>query len=707
MENEEDRIRAFPACMRECLKTQGSIMKKYFWVAVGLCSLAMARGVNAQQASKTNLVQNGGFEAGSAHWKISNNAAQAVKTSSQGGSQSLYYKNTDPQRYTFFTQELDVKPGQVLDFSVWVKGKNVVGGGAGIFVQSTDTQGTHIAGTPYGGFPQALNGTFGWTQISGEYLVPDNEGSTQVGVYLRKGSTGEAWFDNVQVRRVAPVTFAFTLKYPNYHGMLLPRDSTPWRVDIEAKAHPKWKQAIRVSSSIIDTAGKVLLSQNDTISVRDQVSTITIKPPVHLTAGRYLLRQTLQSSDGQVSESQEYPICVVAVMPKVYIDAQGFTVVEGKRFFPLGAYTGPHGSGGGHNANAGDADLKRMADAGLNTVLSYGYASTPIKDGPAFLQLAQKNHMYVIYSVKDMYDGHGHYPINGLSGQEAAKAQIEQVKNSPALLAWYINDEMGGEWLKAIQSRYDQIWDIDGDHPAYIVSNKPQINGEYIHMSDVLGMDPYPVGYSRDLDFVTYWTKETTRATGSTKGTWSVVQIFNPVYAGHNDKNPTLDEMRNMSYQSLINGSKGLIYYAYHWLFFAQDKNGKRVYSQEAFNKRWPDVKKTVQEISGLTDVILHDDKINLQRVIPSTAQSEMQMIDGKLYLSLPLIAQYQAWQYQNKLYVMTVNKSEDKPQTLQLQIPAGYHLANNVSGIQSQIQDGILKLTLAPIASGTIILEK
>lgn len=683
-------------------------MKKYFWAAVALMTFALAPCANAQEPSNVNIVQNGGFEEGNTHWGIAKNSAEVIKSTSQSGSQCLYYKNTDPKRYTFFTQKLDVKPGQLLGFSVWVKGQNLTGEGAGIFLQSVDTHGVHIAGTPYGGFPRTLYGTFNWTKITGEYLVPDNEGSTEVGVYLRRGSTGEAWFDNVEIHQESPVTITSSLRYPNYRGLVTKDNNTPWQVDIKINAYPKWNYGISVASSLTDSAGKVLSTQMDSIPSRENTSTILIKVPANLPEGDYQLKQTIQSSNGQISETREYPIHIVKVMPKVYIDAQGFTVVDGKRFFPLGTYTGPHGSGGGHDANAGEVDLKRMADAGLNTVLSYGYASTPIKDGPAFLQLAQKNNIHVIYSVKDMYDGHAKYPIDGLSGQEAAKAQIEQVKNSPALLAWYINDEMGGEWLKAIQTRYDQILKLDNNHPTYIVSDKPQTNDDYVRMTDVLGMDPYPIGYNVNIDKVTNWTRATAQAAQGSKGIWSVVQIFNPLFARHDNKAPTLSEMRNMSYQSLINGAKGIIFYAYHWLFLAQDKNGKTVYSQEAFDKRWPDVSQTIHEISLYTDVILHDDKVDLNRFIPSGAQSQTQLIDGKLYLTMPLTVQYQAWQYQGKLYVMAVNTSENKSQSLQLQIPAGYHLSHNdVPGIQSLVDDDILKLTFAPIASGTIVLEK
>lgn len=686
-------------------------MKKYFLIATVIVSICwMAPCVNAKngiQKSSVNLVKNASFENNETGWNIPEKSAEIVEGVAHNGSHSLYYKNTDHKRYNLFTQGVDVKPGQLLKFSVWVKGKGVKGRGGGIFMQSHDVDKKHIAGTPWGGFPETISGSFDWTKISGEYLVPNNASSTSVGIYLRNGSTGEVWFDDIEIQLVKHVSFTSRLKFPNYRGLLTKDNNTPWQIVTRVQAHPKWKYQVDVISSLKNSDGKVLFTQNDSLSLRGR-DVIEIQKPKDLPPGNYSLQQKVSSSNGQIALTKNFPIHIVNSMPRVYIDSQGFTVVGGKRFFPLGIYTGGHGAPEGE-LNSKDSDLKRMADAGLNTVLSYSYANIPNRNGKEFLDRVARNNMHVIYSIKDMYNGHSGYPRNGISGQEAAIKQVKSVKDSPALLAWYTNDEMGGAWLKALQSRYDEIVKLD-EHPTYMVSNKPQVNAELSTMTDVLGMDPYPIGNNKNINFVTQWTSETVKATHGDKGVWMVLQLHNLKHhrATLPDQPPTLNEMRNMSYQSLINGAKGIIYYAYHWLFFTQDENGKRVYSQEAFNRRWPDVKRTIGEMSSYIDVILHDQKVSLGRIIPTTTNLQVQMINDQLSLTLPLTVQYQAWEYQDKLYIMVVNTSESKSQSLSLQIPDRWHLSDTkVQGIEAELSNNVLKLDLQPIASGTIILER
>src|SRR5690606_13403077 len=117
---------------------------------------------------------------------------------------------------------------------------------------------------------------------------------------------------------------------------------------------------------------------------------------------------------------KEFPVHVIEKMPRVYIDNKGFTVVEGKRFFPFGIYTGKKGAPENVD-NSAESDIKRMADIGLNTVLSYEYALRPDTDGIRFLNDAKKHNMMVVYSLKDLYDGRAGYPKNGITGEEAAK----------------------------------------------------------------------------------------------------------------------------------------------------------------------------------------------------------------------------------------------------------------------------------------------
>jgi hypothetical protein len=132
------------------------------------------------------------------------------------------------------------------------------------------------------------------------------------------------------------------------------------------------------------------------------------------------------------------------------------------------------------------------------------------------------------------------------------------------------------------------------------------------------------------------------------------------------------------------------MYFAYHWLFFDIDESGKRIYSEAAFQKRWPDIVKLIEEIKPLTGIVLQDEKVNLQKLNHSTVQ-------------------YQAWQSDGKLYLMVVNAAtDDKPASLALQLPSGWRLSpQQVPGVQARQHGDRLQIELAPIASGTLALER
>jgi hypothetical protein len=580
-----------------------------------------------------------------------------------------------------------------LQYSAWIKGQNITAKnteGAGIFAQSYDVNGEYISGS----FPPTRIGTFDWTRVGGEYHVPANAAKLLVGLYLRKNAVGEVWFDDVEAHFEPPIQFFSFLKNPNYRGLVKAHDNTPWQMGVELNPQPDWKAGtVQITTHLMNAEGKQVASQSDSVSSQEKVATITFKRPADLPQGEYRLQQRITNPNGQVVLEQNFPIRVTDEMPRVHIDGKGFTVVDGKRFFPLGIYTGSYGSTGGHRINSESSDLQRMANAGFNTVLSYSYAARANVNGTEFLDIARQHNLQVIYSLKDMYDGHGGYPQNGLSGQASAQKHIDATKGHPALLAWYINDEMADGWLEPIQRRYDQLLNFDPNHPAYTVSNKPGFNRNFFPMTDVLGSDPYPVGYpDKSLNHVTDWTHDIQSAGRDAKGIWQVLQIHN---AKHHKiqleaQPPTLEQMRNMSYQALVNGTKGLMYFAYHWLFFDIDESGKRIYSEAAFQKRWPDIVKLIEEIKPLTGIVLQDEKVNLQKLNHSTVQ-------------------YQAWQSDGKLYLMVVNAAtDDKPASLALQLPVGWRLSpQQVPGVQARQHGDRLQIELAPIASGTLALER
>jgi len=629
-----------------------------------ICLPTLADGVLGQ-----NLVQNPGFDGGDNSWTIQ--LAKVVSSQAHEGKNSLQYQNINPKSYRMQTQIISAEPGQTIHFSAWVKGQDIIHNdrkyGASVFVQSYDEQGKYLGGS----FPSGPTGTFDWTPINGLYIVPAGAEKVMIGVYLRRGATGTAWFDDVSAQIEKQPPFDVILEYPNYRGITTTDNNDIWKVLFMSNAADN--QSAQIESRLISPSGKVLFTKNENLgSARTKV--LSWKPTNNLPRGTYKWHFEMKAVDGKTIENKIVPIFVRSVMPSTYIDNQGFTVVNGQRYFPLGIYTG--NSRDGKESYNTNIDLKNIANAGFNTILSYSYGDN--ENAARFLDDAEHNGLHVIYSLKDIQD------------DSQIDTYVQKFKDNPTLLAWYLNDESGPEHILTLEKMYQQVIKLDDAHPAYQTLYQVNLLNGYLNSLDIIGSDPYPVP-QKPINEVSEWTRQTVAAANAAgqKGTWQVLQLYdsslsNPKVPSHP---PTLDEMRNMSYQALINGAKGLLYFAYHWLW-AQDQSRQR--NEAAFEKRWPDVQKLIGEIKPLTDVILKDNKVTLKVLSPSTAQ-------------------YQAWQDDNKLYLVVVNAAtEDKSESLQLQIPAGWHLLDNkIPGIQMQLKNNILQLDLAPLASGAVIFSR
>src|SRR5699024_7850038 len=94
----------------------------------------------------------------------------------------------------------------------------------------------------------------------------------------------------------------------------------------------------------------------------------------------------------------------------------------------------------------------------------------------------------------------------------------------PALLAWYLNDELDTSWLPKLDKMYDQVTKLDANHPAYQVMNAPGELKKYFYSTDVMGMDPYPVGQP-NLTKTANITQTTAASMHQAKGIWMVLQM--------------------------------------------------------------------------------------------------------------------------------------------------------------------------------------
>ena len=120
-----------------------------------------------------------------------------------------------------------------------------------------------------------------------------------------------------------------------------------------------------------------------------------------------------------------------------------------------------------------------------------------------------------------------------------------------------------------------------------------------LNTTDIMGVDIYPVGKFQIREVNHLMGKESERPIG--KPNIPVLQIFDlSIYNGTasgKPEPPTLQEMRSMSWQELVLGAKGLMFY-FIYEIIEMDKI-------TPIKDRWKDINEFTDEIWKYKDVIL------------------------------------------------------------------------------------------------------
>jgi hypothetical protein len=154
---------------------------------------------------------------------------------------------------------------------------------------------------------------------------------------------------------------------------------------------------------------------------------------------------------------------------------------------------------------------------------------------------------------------------------------INKYKNHPALGYWKGDDEP--EWGKVPVERvarfYKVVKELDPRHPIWLVQ-APRGTVEslkrYDPYYDIGGMDIYPIGYppgthsllpNKSISMVGDYAEMVRAYMAPDKTFWMTLQIAwsGVIKPGKTLRFPTFPEERYMSYQAIIKGARGLVYF--------------------------------------------------------------------------------------------------------------------------------------------------
>jgi hypothetical protein len=279
-------------------------------------------------------------------------------------------------------------------------------------------------------------------------------------------------------------------------------------------------------------------------------------------------------------------------------------------------------------------DIKDIADAGFNVI------ATSVSDNHENdLDVLDESQKLGIYYM-------GHYYHRKINNQNFLDI-VDKYKQKPSLLGWNIADDVDYPSNNydpiQIKKLSDSVKSLDGNHITYITAFSKNIRA-FLNSADVIGFESYPISNDvNDKNPLLSNYENMITATKYDDGTPYSQTIFAYLQAfpWDNSRLPTSQEIYNMTYASLLNGVKGIIYYSYS---IDEDK-----WYLPEHEDLWNGIKSLAPEVKKLSPVLLEGKLTKLDTQLDNLQAGQ--------------------WVYKDSLYVVVINTSSTDTITASLTI--------------------------------------
>lgn len=272
----------------------------------------------------------------------------------------------------------------------------------------------------------------------------------------------------------------------------------------------------------------------------------------------------------------------------------GGLIVNKRQFFPFGFYC---------YSPVHPTLPEEEAVRGFNMMSPYQkILPSTFDERKAYMDRCAQLGMKVHYNLLSVSGGGGvGSKPEGLSWSDRKTLLLNEIKtfrDHPALLAWYIADEPNGHKIPpdTLKFIYRLIRENDPWHPQSIVFMAPFLaSRQYIDALDIVMADPYPIPDS-PLTLPGNVAGSLSSEFKGKKPVWIVPQAFGGGELW--SREPTVQEIRAMTYQSLINGAKGIQYFI---------RQGLNLFPKSTI--LWNECGRMALEISEMTPWLLSDEE--------------------------------------------------------------------------------------------------
>jgi hypothetical protein len=258
----------------------------------------------------------------------------------------------------------------------------------------------------------------------------------------------------------------------------------------------------------------------------------------------------------------------------VKIRPDGVFVFDAKPAFPIGFTTAPPPDAGAPAGPSGYAELAKNGVVFNRCGMGGKFTAEAEKALDVMLDRAAKTGMLCAIYIPALAE----FDPGDAAKEKELRRVVLKYRNHPATAFWKGADEP--EWGKTppekLRRFYEIVHELDPKHPVWI-TQAPRGTVEalkrYNSVYDVGAIDIYPVSYppgvhtvlpNKNLSMTGDFAKMIGDVTAADhKPFWMVLQICfsGVVKPGQTLRFPTFPEQRYMSYESIIAGARGLLYF--------------------------------------------------------------------------------------------------------------------------------------------------
>ncbi len=240
---------------------------------------------------------------------------------------------------------------------------------------------------------------------------------------------------------------------------------------------------------------------------------------------------------------------------------------------------------------------------GFNLMSPYQkIAPETLSERKAYMDRCAELGMKVHFNLLSVSGGGGvGSKIEGLSDADKRERLVNEIKtfrDHPALLGWYISDEPNGYKIAPdrLLEIYNTVKENDPWHPVSIVFMAPFLSArKYANALDIVMADPYPVP-NLPVTIVGDVAEALKTEFNGRNPVWIVPQEFGGGELW--SREPTIQEIRSMTWLSIINGATGIQYFV---------RQGLNYFPKSAAT--WGECGRMAVEVAELTPWLLSDEE--------------------------------------------------------------------------------------------------